>query len=92
MKKGNLILRTVLSTVMTALGLAVPAMAQEEEPAIERDTVSPSPLQVDKDLLLGDKRSLRSFPSSKTFSKRLPFSKGNTYVLIRRAQSTSQDK
>ncbi len=29
---------------MTALGLAVSAMAQEEEPAIERDTVSVSPL------------------------------------------------
>ena len=46
MKKGNLFLRTVLSTVATALGLAAPALAQNasDEPAIERDTVLLSPL------------------------------------------------
>ena len=44
MKKGNLFLRTVLSTVSTALGLAVPALAQGEEPAVERDTVLMDPL------------------------------------------------
>ena len=45
MKKGNLFLRTVLSTVAAALGLAVSASAQEEEPAVERDTVLLKPLQ-----------------------------------------------
>ena len=45
MKKGKLYLRTFLSTLAAALGLAVPAMAQtEEEPAIERDTVKLDPL------------------------------------------------
>ncbi|SHK36525.1 cadherin domain-containing protein [Fibrobacter sp. UWB12] len=43
MKKGNIFLRTVLSTVAAALGLAVSASA-EEEPAIERDTVLLEPL------------------------------------------------
>ena len=38
-------MRTFLSTLAAALGLAVPAMAQtEEEPAIERDTVKLDPL------------------------------------------------
>ena len=44
MKRGKLILRTVLSTVMATVGLAVPVSAQEDEPAIERDTVLLSPL------------------------------------------------
>ena len=46
MEKGNLFLRTVLSTVAAALGLAAPALAQNasDEPAIERDTVLLSPL------------------------------------------------
>ena len=38
-------MRTFLSTLAAALGLAVPAMAQtEEEPAVERDTVKLDPL------------------------------------------------
>ena len=50
MKKGNLFLRTVLSTVATALGLAAPTLAQDasDEPAIERDTVLLSPLYFEK--------------------------------------------
>ena len=43
MEKGNVFLRTVLSTVVTALGVAVPASA-EEEPEVERDTVLLDPL------------------------------------------------
>ena len=42
-------MRTVLSTVSTALGLAVPALAQGEEPAVERDTVLMDPLYFIKD-------------------------------------------
>lgn len=46
MEKGNLFLRTVLSTVAAALGLATPTLAQDasDEPAIERDTVLLNPL------------------------------------------------
>jgi hypothetical protein len=44
MKKGNLFLRTVLSTVAATLGVAVSSFAQEEEPAVERDTVLMDPL------------------------------------------------
>lgn len=44
MKKGNLILRTVLSTVSTVLGLAVYSSAAEEEPAVEREIVEMGPL------------------------------------------------
>jgi hypothetical protein len=44
MKKGNLILRTVLSTVSAVLGLAVYSSAAEEEPAIEREIVELGPL------------------------------------------------
>ena len=51
MKKGKLYLRTFLSTLATALGLAVPAMAQDasDEPDVERDTVLLSPLHFEKD-------------------------------------------
>lgn len=38
-------MRTVLSTVMTALGMAVPAMAQEDVPEVERIVVKLDPLQ-----------------------------------------------
>jgi hypothetical protein len=47
MKKGNFYLRTILSTVATALGLVVPASAQSTgstEPAIEREIVKLEPL------------------------------------------------
>ena len=44
MKKGNIFLRTILSTVATTLGLAVYSSAQGEEPAVERDTVLMDPL------------------------------------------------
>ena len=51
MEKGNLFLRTVLSTVAAALGLATPTLAQDasDEPAVERDTVLLSPLYFEKD-------------------------------------------
>ena len=38
-------MRTVLSTVVTALGLAVPASADDDVPEVERDTVLLKPLQ-----------------------------------------------
>ena len=38
-------MRTFLSTLAAALGLAVPAMAQEEEPAVERVVVKLDPLK-----------------------------------------------
>ena len=42
-------MRTFLSTLAAALGLAVPAMAQtEEEPAVERDTVLLKPLHFER--------------------------------------------
>ena len=44
MEKKETILKTVLGTVVTALSLSVPAMAQDEEPAVERDTVLLDPL------------------------------------------------
>ena len=44
MKKGNIFLRTILSTVAATLGLAVSSSAQSEEPAVERDTVLMDPL------------------------------------------------
>ena len=43
MKKGNLNLRTFLSTVVAAMGLAVPVSA-EDEPAVERDIIKLEPL------------------------------------------------
>ncbi|WP_405323108.1 cadherin domain-containing protein [Fibrobacter sp.] len=43
MKKGNLSLRTFLSTVVAAMGLAVPVSA-EDEPAVERDIIKLDPL------------------------------------------------
>ena len=50
MKKGNLYLRTILSTLAAALGLAVPAMADDDDlPEVERDTVLLSPLHFEKD-------------------------------------------
>ena len=45
MKKGNLILRTVLSTVSAVLGLAVYSSAAEEEPAVERVVIKLEPLK-----------------------------------------------
>ena len=44
-------MRTVLSTVAAALGLATPTLAQDasDEPAVERDTVLLSPLYFEKD-------------------------------------------
>ena len=48
MKKENVFLRTILSTVMTAIGLSSPVLA-EDEPAVERDTVLMSPLYFEKD-------------------------------------------
>ena len=45
MKKGNLYLRTILSTLAAALGLAVPAMADDEDlPEVEREIVKMDPL------------------------------------------------
>ena len=38
-------MRTVLSTVMTALGMAVPAMAQDDVPEVARIVVKLDPLQ-----------------------------------------------
>ena len=49
MKKGNIFLRTILSTVAATLGLAVSSSAQSEEPAVERDTVLMDPLYFVKD-------------------------------------------
>ena len=43
MKKGFLLFRIMLSTLVVALGV-LPAAAQEDEPAVERDTVLMSPL------------------------------------------------
>ena len=45
MKKEKLFLRTVLSTVVTALGYAVPASAQEDEPEVERVVIKLEPLK-----------------------------------------------
>lgn len=43
-------MRTILSTLAAALGLAVPAMADDEDlPEVERDTVLLSPLHFEKD-------------------------------------------
>ena len=44
MEKGNVFLRTVLSTVVTALGVAVPASAADE-PEVERVVITLNPLQ-----------------------------------------------
>lgn len=45
MEKRKLALRTVLSTVVTALGLAVPASADDDVPEVERVIVKLDPLQ-----------------------------------------------